>query len=179
MKFLSGNMLGTLARRQRLFWKGTHVNNLIKKLPGFVLTSALLLFFACDKKQCPPAFARINDRTLRIETVDTPQKRAMGLMFRDSLCENCGMLFIFDEPAVQNFWMKNTKIPLSIAFINSKMQIVKICDMEPFDEASRHSSEVPVLYALEVNKNWFSKNRIKTGDSVELLTADKKKYPVD
>ncbi|OQA17057.1 MAG: hypothetical protein BWY64_02284 [bacterium ADurb.Bin363] len=104
---------------------------------------------------------------LIVEIADTPEKRQVGLMYRESLDENQGMLFIFPRPDMYSFWMKNTLIPLSIAFIEEDGIIKQIEDMEPGIETS-HTSDFHVKYALEVNKGWFNKNHIKTGDKVDL-----------
>jgi uncharacterized protein len=89
-------------------------------------------------------------------------ERAQGLMGRPSLPEQRGMLFIFDRPGVQCFWMRNTLIPLSIAFLRDDGSIVNIEDMQPLKDDSHCSSE-PVRLALEVNQGWFDKRNIKPG----------------
>lgn len=88
-------------------------------------------------------------------------------MFREKLDENRGMLFIFENERLLLFWMRNTKVPLSIAFINSKEIIVDIQDMEPMTETG-HRSRFPAIYALEVNQGWFKKHNVKIGDTVSL-----------
>ena len=95
----------------------------------------------------------------------TPGERAVGLMDRKHLGKEEGMLFIFEEEGYHSFWMKNTLIPLSIAFIDKEGRIVKITDMKPLTLTS-HPPPKPVLYALEMNKGWFFKNGIKVGDVV-------------
>jgi len=88
-------------------------------------------------------------------------------MFREKLDENRGMLFIFENEKLLLFWMRNTKVPLSIAFINSKEIIVDIQDMEPMTE-TEHRSRFPAIYALEVNQGWFKKHNVRIGDTVSL-----------
>jgi uncharacterized membrane protein (UPF0127 family) len=99
---------------------------------------------------------------IRAEVVADMAARAQGLMHRRSLPQNAGMLFIFDEHAVHCMWMKNTLIPLSVAFIDDGGTIVNIADMEPHSEAS-HCAAQPVRYALEMNRGWFAQRGIKPG----------------
>lgn len=100
---------------------------------------------------------------LDIEIARTVKEQTYGLMNRDRLSENSGMLFIFDSDSYRNFWMKNTKIPLSIAYIDSAGTIKEIYDMKPLDISITYQSKYPVRYALEVNRGWFKKNKIHTG----------------
>ena len=99
---------------------------------------------------------------IRAEVVSEPGTRAQGLMYRKSMAQNAGMLFIFDEAAVHCMWMKNTLIPLSVAFIDDRGAIVNIADMEPQTEAS-HCAAQPVRYALEMNRGWFAARGVKPG----------------
>ena len=95
-------------------------------------------------------------------------ERAQGLMNRPSLPEQRGMLFVFDRPGVQCFWMRNTLIPLSIAFLREDGSIVNIEDMQPLKDDS-HCSKEPVRLALEVNQGWFEKRNIAPGMKVRGL----------
>jgi uncharacterized membrane protein (UPF0127 family) len=88
--------------------------------------------------------------------------RMQGLMYRESLGPNAGMLFVFDEPDRQCMWMKNTLIPLSVAFVDPQGVISNIEDMQPQTEQS-HCSKRPALYALEMSKGWFAQRGIKAG----------------
>ena len=99
---------------------------------------------------------------IRAEVVSDPATRAQGLMHRKSLAQNAGMLFIFDERAPHCMWMKNTLVPLSVAFIDERGSIVNIADMEPHSEAS-HCAAQPVRYALEMNRGWFAARGVKPG----------------
>ncbi len=107
----------------------------------------------------------IKDREIWIEVAKKDEERAKGLMGRTSLGRDEGMLFIFDEEGYHGFWMKNTLLPLSIAFIDKKGEIVGIADMMPLTLSS-HNPPKPILYALEMNKGWFATNEIKIGDIV-------------
>jgi hypothetical protein len=88
--------------------------------------------------------------------------RMQGLMYRESLAPNAGMLFVFDEVSVHCMWMKNTLIPLSVAFIDAGGAIVNIADMQPHSEQS-HCAARPALFALEMAQGWFAQRGIKTG----------------
>ena len=99
---------------------------------------------------------------VKAEVADDGRKRAIGLMFRESLAPNHGMLFVFREKAGHCFWMRNTLIPLSIAFIEDDGTIVNIADMAPLSEAS-HCAARPVRFALEMAQGWFDKRGIGAG----------------
>ncbi|MFG6413741.1 DUF192 domain-containing protein [Roseateles sp. DC23W] len=99
---------------------------------------------------------------IQAEVAQTDRERAIGLMHRKDMPANHGMLFVFDEASPQCFWMKNTLLPLSIAFVADDGSIVNIADMKPMDETS-HCSSKPVRYALEMNKGWFAKRGLKAG----------------
>ena len=104
---------------------------------------------------------------VKAEIARTQEERARGLMYRKELPDGEGMLFVFERDQIASFWMKNTYIPLSIAYIASDGRIVEIRDMYPRDESSVMSSR-SVRYALEVPQNWFSRVGIKTGDVVKI-----------
>lgn len=92
----------------------------------------------------------------------TPQERQIGLMFRKDMPAQEGMLFVFEQPATQCFWMKNTLLPLTAAFVADDGTIVNLADMKPQTEDS-HCSTKPVRYVLEMNQGWFAKRGIKAG----------------
>jgi uncharacterized membrane protein (UPF0127 family) len=106
---------------------------------------------------------------VRVEIADGPFEQQRGLMYRTSLGEDRGMLFVFQREQPLSFWMKNTRIPLSIAYIDSKGRITDILDMKPLDDKPPHyvSSE-PVQYALEVNQGFFDEHGVKVGDRARL-----------
>jgi uncharacterized membrane protein (UPF0127 family) len=95
----------------------------------------------------------------------TPQQREVGLMFRKEMPQAEGMLFIFEQPATQCFWMKNTILPLTAAFVADDGRIVNLADMKPQTEDS-HCSEAPVRYVLEMNQGWFAKKNLKKGNKL-------------
>ena len=92
----------------------------------------------------------------------TPQERQTGLMWRKSMPAHEGMLFIFDQPSQQCFWMKNTLLPLSAAFIADDGSIVNIVDMKP-QTTDAHCSTRPVRFVLEMNRGWFAKKGLHAG----------------
>lgn len=105
-----------------------------------------------------------NEETeLTAEIADVPDELRFGLMFREDLPEDHGMLFVFSTDTTAGFWMKDTYVPLSIAFIDTTGAIVDIQDMEPLDE-TLHSPPATYRYALEMEQGWFDDNGIETGD---------------
>ena len=107
----------------------------------------------------------INEKEIWVEVAKTPAERAKGLMGRSHLGQKEGMFFIFEGEDYHAFWMKDTRISLSIAFIDKSGRIVEIADMKPLSLDS-HSPPKPILYALEMKKGWFSANGVKVGDMV-------------
>lgn len=110
----------------------------------------------------------INGHKIIAEVAATPERRASGLMHRFSLQPDHGMIFVFERPEPQAFWMKNTFIPLSIAFIAADGRIINLDEMQPHDE-STHLSRAPALFALEMRKGWFTERGIRSGDFVKGL----------
>jgi uncharacterized membrane protein (UPF0127 family) len=92
----------------------------------------------------------------------TPEQRQIGLMFRKAMPQHEGMLFVFEQPTQQCFWMKNTILPLTAAFVADDGTIVNLADMKP-QTTDAHCSDKPVRYVLEMNQGWFAKKGIKAG----------------
>ncbi len=111
---------------------------------------------------------RAGKKTIHAEVASTDVQREQGLMHRKSLPENNGMLFVFDRPARSCMWMKNTLIPLSVAFIDYDGTIVNIEEMAPMTTDS-HCSAGWIRYALEMNAGWFRKNGLKPGSRISGL----------
>ena len=139
---------------------------------------SLVLLLACSGKQGgsgkpqPPRKSSlpritIDGISLPVEIVQDDETRQLGLMNREELPENQGMLFVFEVSQIMSFWMRNTFIPLDIAYISETGEIVDIQRMEPLDESVNYVSAKPALYALEVNAGWFEKNGIKVGSQVK------------
>lgn len=103
---------------------------------------------------------------LNVEVAQTAQEHSIGLMFRTSMPTNDGMLFIFDRPGQQCFWMKNTLLPLSVAFIADDGSIANIEEMKP-QTLDSHCSTREVRYVLEMNAGWFAKRGIRAGMKIQ------------
>jgi uncharacterized protein len=102
---------------------------------------------------------------IQAELAVTPEQQMTGMMFRTAMGTNEGMLFVNDEPGMRCFWMRNTLLPLTIAFIDDDGTIVNLADMAPRSEAS-HCSAKPVRFALEMNQGWFAKRGLKAGSKL-------------
>jgi len=134
---------------------------------------ALAATSASAAGELPVASLSINGHKIVVEVAATPEQRATGLMHRFSLRPDHGMLFVFERAEEQAFWMKNTFIPLSIAFIATDGRILNIDDMAPQDERL-HWSKGPALHALEMRKGWFAERGIRPGDRVSGLPPPKR-----
>jgi uncharacterized membrane protein (UPF0127 family) len=122
----------------------------------------LLAAFPAAAQQLPVVQLKAGMYLIRAEVASDYASRGRGLMHRKSLAPNAAMLFIFDGAALHCMWMKNTYIPLSVAFIDEKGEIVNIADMQPHSEES-HCASRPALYALEMTRGWFAERGIKAG----------------
>jgi uncharacterized membrane protein (UPF0127 family) len=115
----------------------------------------------------PPATSlTIGTATVSVEIADDPAEREHGLMKRETLGNDQGMLFVYPDERPRNFWMKDTSLPLSIAYLDAQGRIVRIADMTPFDTSTVPSVR-PAMYALEVNQGWFTRHAIQVGASVK------------
>lgn len=121
--------------------------------------------FAQAQPPLPTISLTIGDDTVAAEVADDRMERGVGLMHRTELAAGAGMLFVYPSPRRLSFWMRNTLVPLSIAFIDDKGVIVRISDMKPRDER-RVPSDWPAMYALEVPQGWFVEKGISVGDRV-------------
>ncbi len=123
----------------------------------------LALWFAGSAlAQLPTVQLSAGMHLIRAEVADSMGTRMEGLMHRKSMAQNSGMVFVFEENATHCMWMRNTLIPLSVAFIDETGAIVNIADMQPHSEQS-HCASRPARYALEMNKGWFAQRGIKPG----------------
>ena len=116
--------------------------------------------------ELPKTILSIRDIRIDAEVADEPKEKATGLMGRKDLADGKGMLFVFSRPQPLGFWMKDTLVPLSIAYINAEGVIREIHDMQPLDESGVNSVFQDLVYALEVPQGWFAKKGILAGDSV-------------
>lgn len=139
------------------------------------LISALffLIITACNasslKHKCSVYIISEDNNRIAVnaEIANTPELREQGLMHRTSLGDSDGMLFVFEKEIYLNFWMKNTLIPLDIAYIDKNGIINEIYNMKPLDVSIIYNSIKPAMYALEVNSGWFNRHKIKTGSKIE------------
>lgn len=116
--------------------------------------------------ELPTRTLSVREQKFVVEVAATPETRATGLMHRFSLRPDHGMLFVFESPQPLAFYMRNTYIPLSIAFLDARGRIINIEDMQPKDE-STHWSKGMAMYAIEMRQGWFAAKGIGTGDVVE------------
>lgn len=133
-----------------------------------VLAAPLCLGASPRANELPTVELKIKGHAIRAEVAATDETRTTGLMNRFSLRPDSGMLFVFSDPQPLSFWMKNTYVPLSIAFIGADGRILNIEDMAPLTE-STHPSRGLAVYALEMKKGWFASHDIGPGDRVEGL----------
>jgi uncharacterized protein len=144
------------------------------RAPALTIAVGWMVFVAgCQPKGADTPFGlkivelKILNASLQAEVADTPQASENGLMFRDSLPDDRGMLFVFEQPKTATFWMRNTKVPLSIAYVDSTGKILEIESMKPLDEAVVPSASDQVAYALEVNQGWFGRHGIAPGAKID------------
>jgi uncharacterized protein len=134
------------------------------------------LFFASLLASADVSFKttqiKIGAHPLKVEVAASEPQRSQGLMFREKLGREDGMLFVFDEPGYHSMWMKNTLIPLSVAFVDGNGEILNILDMEP-RTLDTHTAAGPARYAIETNKGWFADKKVKAGDKVTGLPKSK------
>ena len=157
------------------------------KLAQLLGLAALLLAASCEKEKnamppsapTPPPPAKpvtgpaqprletiklyLGAAELTVEIADESLERQAGMMHRTTMPKNEGMLFVFPYPHQSGFWMKNTTVPLSIAYIDPASRVIEIYDLHPGDEEAVESRSARVQYALEVNQGWFAKNGIQPG----------------
>jgi len=134
-------------------------------LAGLMLCSGSAL---AQQPALPTIALSAGIHVIRAEVAGTMASRSQGLMQRKSMAQGSGMLFLFDQSASHCMWMKNTLIPLSVAFIDARGEIVNIADMQPLDE-STHCAARPVPYALEMNLGWFRQRGISAGALIKGL----------
>jgi uncharacterized membrane protein (UPF0127 family) len=131
-----------------------------------MLLLVLVLFASAAGAQALPVMdLTAGFHRIEVEVAATGPARMQGLMHRKAMPQQRGMLFVFPAAATQCFWMKNTLIPLSIAFLDETGRIVQIADMRPRSE-DNHCSVAPVRFALEMNAGWFASRGLKAGDSI-------------
>ena len=141
------------------------------RIPLALLVAAVIALpanAAQNVVELPTTPLTINGHTITAKVAKTTEQVTTGLMYRFSLKPDHGMVFVFDGSEPRAFWMKNTFIPLSIAFVTPDGRILNIDDMAPQDETT-HLSKGPAMYAIEMRKGWFAERGIRAGDRVSGL----------
>ena len=140
------------------------------------LLAAAWVFAACAEEpqmNLPRVRLSAGMHQIDAQVASMPEERATGLMFRKQMPQHEGMLFVFEYPSQQCFWMKNTLLPLSVAFVADDGRIVNIDEMQP-QTLDSHCSIEPVRYVLEMNKGWFARKGVKAGQKLSGPPFDKR-----
>ena len=159
MKFETWLLSWRRDRQKKTRWSS------VQRIKGILFLLLIFSVFEGYAQSLPRVPLYIKNKEIWVEVAKTPEERATGLMGRTHLGKDEGMLFIFDAEGYHSFWMKNTYIPLAIAFIDKEYKIVKISEMKPLTLDS-HTPPQAILYALEMEKGWFSANGINVGDVI-------------
>jgi uncharacterized membrane protein (UPF0127 family) len=135
-----------------------------------------LVCIACQLTRAP--VGAVNSQTyfpisiggieIQLQLALKPAEQQKGLMYRDSLDKDHGMLFLFERPGMRGFWMRNTCIPLDIGYFDSSGRLLEIHKLIPFDETAVKSRSREVLIAVETNRGWYAANNIQVGDRIEM-----------
>ncbi|MBX3655539.1 MAG: DUF192 domain-containing protein [Ramlibacter sp.] len=139
------------------------MNKLLSLLGAALLTAWTAAAMAQDAQMDLPRVKLTADiHQIDAQVALTPEQRSVGLMFRKAMPQHEGMLFVFEQPSVQCFWMKNTLLPLTAAFVADDGTIVNLADMKP-QTTDSHCSTKPVRFVLEMNQGWFARKGLKAG----------------
>lgn len=143
------------------------MKRLILGIAAILLVVVVATTARSSQSVLPTVDVRIKGETVKAEVAQSMIETQRGLMWRQELGTDQGMLFVFDADEPRSFWMKNTLIPLDIAFINKDKTILNIHQMAPNNSSRHYRSAGPARYALEVNQGWFKEHGIGAGDVVE------------
>ncbi len=138
------------------------------RFPALLLATLLAALPAAAQQKLPVTTLTIGMHLVKAEVAVNDQERSVGLMFRKEMAQNEGMVFRFPEPKQVCMWMKNTLLPLSVAFLDEDGKIINIEDMQPQTEVA-HCARRAARYALEMNLGWFRKKNIKAGTAIDGL----------
>lgn len=114
----------------------------------------------------------IDGHELQLQLALSPSEQKKGLMYRESLAKDHGMLFLFDNPDQASFWMRNTRIPLDIAYFDASGRLKEVHPLYPFDETSVMSSGREILIAIETNQEWFAQKSIRAGALIDMAALN-------
>ena len=134
----------------------------LPSLALLVLSASMAHAQSGPQLDLPPITLTAGIHQIEVQVAQTPEQRSTGLMYRKEMPQPEGMLFAFEQPTVQCFWMKNTLLPLTAAFIADDGTIVNLADMKP-QTTDSHCSSKPVRFVLEMNQGWFTKKGLKAG----------------
>lgn len=151
----------------------------MKNWLSFFWLISLLAWVGCGEKKggevsafaLPVITLEIAGNKVQVEVADTPQTMASGLMHRKSMPENAGMLFVFASERQASFWMRNTYIPLDIAYLDRAGRVKEIHSAQPLNESPIVSASTQIAYALEMNQGWFANRGIPPGTAIKGLPA--------
>lgn len=155
--------------------KLNRISPLVRLILVALLATAALV--ACQPGSSPPPASAgpetyfpiaIGSSTLQLQLALTPAEHQKGLMFRESLPADHGMLFLFPQAKQQSFWMKNTKLPLDIGYLDASGRLLEIHPLFPYDESGVTSRSAQILIAIETNRDWYAQNGIATGARLDL-----------
>ena len=147
-----------------------NIRESVAKLSPTLAIAALFVSFAVSAQEMPQTNLQRIQLSAGLYVIDaqvalTPEQREIGLMMRKEMPQREGMIFVFEQAGQQCFWMKNTLLPLTAAFVADDGTIVNMADMKP-QTTDSHCSDLPVRYVLEMNKGWFAKKGIKAGSKL-------------
>lgn len=142
------------------------MKNFLQALASLFLSSFLLQGAPAPQTNLPRAALTLGNQSLTAQIAADESSRERGLMSRTNLSENEAMLFVFPSPRPVSFWMKDTPVPLSIAYAGSSGRIFEIHDLKPFDETPVSSASSAIVYAIEVTQGWFSRHGILAGSTI-------------
>ena len=147
-------------------WKGHRRYG--RSMSAAVLVLGLFISHCWARNPAAQHTIFVNETPIKVEIADNKTARSRGLMHRETLATDAGMLFIFDEPDYLRFWMKDTPLDLDIGFFDENRHLFQIEQMKAFDDATIHTAHAPAVFVLEVNRGWFAKNRIRPGALLRL-----------
>ncbi|MGB0259152.1 MAG: DUF192 domain-containing protein [Coraliomargarita sp.] len=166
----------------------------LRLYPLFVL---IAMFSGCNETENPIQAERqppstyfpieLGDKKLHLQLALHEAERSKGLMYRDSLAPDHGMLFVFDDIAQRGFWMRNTRIPLDLAYFDASGTLLELHKLYPYDEVSVKSRSQEIVIVIEMNRGWFERNQLSLGAKLDMSALvkaiqarglDPKQYPL-